>query len=113
MKVVNKTNGILVSSAAARADTFMTRLFGLIPKKSIGPEEALWLEPCTMIHMCFMSFPIDAVFLDRNMRVVRVLENFRPWRFSPYVGSAAGVLERPAGRCRCRVSTGDTLEFVL
>lgn len=111
MKVLNKTRNLQVSGAAARADTFVTRLLGLIPRRSLGPEEGLWLEPCAMIHMCFMSFAIDAVFLDREGRVLRVVRNLRPWRVSPWVLGARGVLELPSGRCAGRVEAGDVLEF--
>lgn len=112
MKVLNKTRNLTVSAEAGRADTFGTRLFGLIPRLSLGPEEGLWLEPCAMIHMCFMRFAIDAVFLDKNLKVLRVIENFRPWRFSPWVYGARGVLELPSGRCAGRVAEGDVLEFL-
>ncbi len=111
MQVFNKTRNLTVSGAAARADTFTTRLLGLIPRKSLGAEEGLWLEPCAMIHTCFMGFPIDAVFLDHEMKVLRVLESFRPWRFSPWVYAARGVLELPAGRSAGRLAAGDVLEF--
>ncbi len=111
MKVFNKTKNLPVSAAAARADTFSTRLFGLIPRRSLGEEEALWLEPCAMIHMCFMSFPIDAAFLDREGRVLRVVSSLKPWRVSPWVPGARGVLELPSGRCAGRVGEGDLLEF--
>ena len=111
MVVFNLTNGIQVSAGAARAETFSSRLFGLIPRRSLGEEEGLWLEPCAMIHMCFMSFPIDAVFLDKDLKVLRVLSDFAPWRFSPWVPGARGVLELPAGRAAGRVAEGDELEF--
>ncbi len=111
MKIFNNTKGLPVSSTAGRADTFTTRLFGLIPRRSLGAEDGLWLEPCAMIHMCFMRFPIDAVFLDRELKVIRVLRNFKPWRFSPWVSGARGVLELPAGRCEGRLEEGDILEF--
>lgn len=64
-----------------------------------------------MIHMCFMKFPIDAVFLDADGRVLRVLANLKPWRFSPWVPGARGVLELPAGRADKLLSEGDVLEF--
>lgn len=112
MKVYNATRRLLVSSEAGRADTFSTRLFGLIPRSGLGEEEGLWLEPCAMIHMCFMRFAIDAVFLGEGGRVLRVLENLKPWRFSPWVPGARGVLELPAGRCAGRLSEGDILEFL-
>jgi hypothetical protein len=111
MIVFNKTKNLAVSGAASRADTFSTRLFGLIPRRSLGAEEGLWLEPCAMIHMCFMGFAIDAVFLDEKMKVLRVLADLKPWRFSPWVCGARGVLELPAGRCLGRVAEEDVLEF--
>jgi len=111
MKVFNKTKGLQVSSGADRAETFSDRLFGLIPRRALGPEEGLWLEPCAMIHMCFMSFPIDAVFLDADLKVLRVLGGLRTWRFSPWVRGARGVLELPAGRAAGRLEEGDLLEF--
>lgn len=111
MLVFNRTKNLDVSRVAARADTFVTRLLGLIPRRSLGKEEGLWLEPCAMIHMCFMRFPIDAVFLDRDLKVLRVAAEMRPWSFSPWVYGARGVLELPAGRCAGRVSEGDLLEF--
>ncbi len=112
MEVFNKTRNLKVSAAGARADTFTTRLLGLIPRRSMGEEEGLWLEPCAMIHMCFMRFPIDAVFLDRDLKVLRVLENMKPWSFSPWVYGARGVLELPAGRSSGRLAAGDQLEFL-
>jgi len=111
MKVFNLTRNIVISGSAEKADTFMSRLFGLIPRESLGEEEGLWLEPCSSIHMCFMRFAIDAVFLDKDFRVIRILENFRPWRFSPFVKGSRGVLELPAGRCAGRVGVGDIIEF--
>ncbi|MDA8244447.1 MAG: DUF192 domain-containing protein [Elusimicrobia bacterium] len=111
MRVFNATRKLQVSAFAGRADTFSTRLFGLIPRRFLGEDEGLWLEPCAMIHMCFMRFPIDAVFLDKDLKVLRVIDGLRPWRVSPWVFGARGVLELPAGRCRGRVEEGDVLEF--
>ena len=111
MIVFNNTLSSPVSSSVLRADTFSARLFGLIPRRSLGAEEGLWLEPCAMIHMCFMNFPIDAVFLGKDLKVLQVLEKFRPWRFSPWVYGARGVLELPAGRAAGRLKAGDFLEF--
>jgi hypothetical protein len=65
-----------------------------------------------MIHMCFMRFPIDAVFLDGNLKVLRVLRDLNPWHFSPWVLGTRGVLELPAGRCEGRLEEGDILEFI-
>jgi hypothetical protein len=63
-----------------------------------------------MIHTCFMSFPIDAVFLDAGLKVVRVCPALKPWRFSPWVAGAKSVLELAAGRA-AGLAPGDQLEF--
>lgn len=111
MRVINKTRDLTVSGDVSRGDTFLTRLLGLIPRARLGEEEGLWLEPCAMIHMCFMRFPIDAVFLGEDLKVLRVLPGLRPWAFSPWVPGARGVLELPAGRAGGRLEAGDQLAF--
>jgi uncharacterized membrane protein (UPF0127 family) len=75
------------------------------------PEEGLWIVPCPMIHTLFMRFPIDVLFLDRDLRVRRVIENLKPWRLSPWVFSAYSCLELPGGKLDGSVSEGDVLEI--
>ena len=77
----------------------------------MAPEEGLWIVPCPMIHTFFMKFAIDVLFLDRELRVVRVLEELRPWRLSPWVFRAHSVLELAAGRLQGTVRVGDCLEL--
>lgn len=104
-----KSDGLVIADKAEKAVTFKTRLLGLIPRRSLAPGEALWLEPCTGIHTCFMSFAIDAVFLDRDLRVLRVERDMRPWRLSAFEDGARGVLELPSGGAE-KLSEGDVLE---
>lgn len=111
MKAVNLNTGKNVSTQVVRADTFMSRFLGLMPRKTMGEEEGLLLSPCNSIHMFFMSFAIDAVFLDKDCNVLRIFENLKPWRITPFIKNAESVLELPAGRCKGRVSVGDRLEF--
>jgi len=111
MLVFNKTKDLTLVSGMRKADTFVTRLLGLIPRKSLGPEEGLWLEPCAMIHTCFMSFPIDAVFLDPGLKVVKVCRGLKPWRFSPWARGAKSVMELSSGTSAGRAEAGDILEI--
>jgi hypothetical protein len=66
-------------------------------RASLPAGEGLWIEPCNSIHMFFMRFAIDAVFLDRDNRVKRVVRDLKPWRVSPIVFGARTVVELPAG----------------
>ncbi|MEI7482419.1 MAG: DUF192 domain-containing protein [Elusimicrobiota bacterium] len=106
----NKTRNAAAAARVLKADTFSSRLFGLIPRKTLEPEEGLWLDPCAMIHTCFMSFPIDAVFLDAGLKVVKVVPSLKPWRFSPWVYGAKSVLELAPGRASAVLAEGDFLE---
>ncbi|MDQ7773733.1 MAG: DUF192 domain-containing protein [Elusimicrobiales bacterium] len=104
-----KSDGLVIADRAEKAETFRTRLLGLIPRKSLAAGEGLWLEPCTGIHTCFMSFPIDAVFLDRDLKVLRMERCMRPWRLSAFVEDARSVLELPSGGA-AGLAEGDELE---
>jgi uncharacterized membrane protein (UPF0127 family) len=62
--------------------------------------------------MWFMRFPIDAVFIDRERRVVRVAERIPPWRLAIAARGARDVLELPAGAAaRSGTQAGDELVF--
>ena len=76
---------------------------GLMGRKSLPAGHALWLPGDNGIHMFFMRFAIDAVFLgkpgpDGAAAVVAAKRGLRPWTgMVPLVRGAAGVLELPAG----------------
>jgi len=107
--VVRKEDGTVVCERCVVADSAWSRTKGLLGRPSLPEEEGILLRPAGSIHMFFMRFAIDAVFLDREMRVLRVAADLQPWRMAGKRG-AKMVLELPAGRCeRAGVSTGDGL----
>lgn len=111
-RILNATRETVVAAAAAEAETFVSRFVGLMGRKDLATGEALHIEPCNSIHMFFMRFPIDAVFLDRDRRVVRRIDVIRPWRISPIVKGARSVLELPAGTAEAsQTQEGDQLRF--
>ncbi len=62
--------------------------------------------------MWLMRFPIDAVFVDRTGRVVRVAERIGPWRAMIAARGASDVLELPAGTAAATsTQAGDELVF--
>ena len=96
-----------------RADTFVSRLVGLLGRDGLMDNEALWISPCKGIHTMGMTFPIDVVFLGRDMKVVALRENIAPWRATRFFKSATSVLELPAGAIRRGgVAVGDQMGFV-
>lgn len=78
------------------ADTFLTRLRGLLGRPALGEGEGMLIRPANSIHTWFMRSVIDAVFLDRDLVVVHVAADVKPWRFAARRGSRS-VLEVSAG----------------
>jgi uncharacterized membrane protein (UPF0127 family) len=80
-----------------RADSFSSRFKGLMFRKEPLKDEALWLLSCNSIHMFFMRFPIDVIFLDKQLCIVKTVEDIRPWSLVLPVRGAHSCLELPVG----------------
>lgn len=83
----------------AVADSPWTRMVGLLAHRALPGDEGLWLSPAWSIHTWFMRFPIDVVFVDRDDRVLRIVEALGPWRLASQ-RKAHAVIELAAGRAR-------------
>ena len=84
---------------------------GLLGRSELPAGEGLLLKPCGSVHMFFMRFPIDAVFLDRELSVVGVVPGLRPWRMAGRRG-AKMTLELAAGEAaRHRIEPGERLRL--
>jgi uncharacterized membrane protein (UPF0127 family) len=78
------------------ADRPLTRMRGLLGRTELPRGEGILLRPCGSIHTFFMRFSIDAVFVDRDGKVVGVERELKPWRTARHRGAKA-VLELAAG----------------
>lgn len=107
--IVNLTSGQRVCISEV-ADRPLRRLRGLMGRRGLPAGEGLLVSPAPAIHTAFMRFPIDALFLDRDLRVLRVVEQLHPWRMASR-RHARSVLELSAGECARRgIGVGDRLE---
>jgi uncharacterized protein len=107
--VITNRAGSVVCESCAIADSFTRRLRGLLGRTDLAPGEGLLLRPSGSIHTWFMNFAIDAVFLDRDLRVVHIAGSIPPWR-TARGRSARAVLELAAGEAdRRRIGIGDVL----
>ena len=97
MQAVNGTSGLVLASLLRTALTPWSRARGLLGSKGLRQGEGLLLRPCIGVHTFFMRYPIDVVFLDRNNRVLAMLEGLKPQRISRLVPASRGVIELPAG----------------
>ncbi len=92
--ILNEKNRVLFKNAAMTTH-FFDRLIGLAGKSKIEEDQALCIKPCKSIHMLFMRFSIDVVFLDASGKVIGRIENLKPWRVSGYVKNSKTVIEMP------------------
>lgn len=102
-----------VAERAEVANTFSSRLIGLLGRDGLAPGSALVLKPSALIHTAFMRFPIDVIFLDGRQRVVATATHLQPFRVAWGGWSARMVVELPAGTIeKFKLPVGTTLQFV-
>ena len=110
MQIINQATGQVISPYMTLANTFWSRLKGLLGRSSLGEGESLALLPCSSVHTFFMKFPIDVVFLNPKGSVIHLEENLKPWRCSKLVRQTHMVIELPIGTISSsRIKLGDTL----
>ena len=105
-RLLSKTTGKTVAERLAIADGFWSRLVGLQFHRELAADAGLMLVPCNSVHTCFMRFPLDVVFLDRNGSVLAVRQNLRPWRLALGPRRSHAVVELAGGRGRLTARRG-------
>jgi uncharacterized membrane protein (UPF0127 family) len=101
----NVTRSTALADRLEIAESLWAKFKGLMGRPALDSDAGLWLPDSNGIHMMFMQFPIDAVFLGRPTvadplvrPVVSVHPGLRAWTgLVPFVRGAHGVLELPVG----------------
>src|SRR3982074_138683 len=78
-RAVHERTGQVLAEELEMPHTFVGRGLGLMFRSSLAPGRGMWLIPANGIHMMFMNFAIDAVFLDRKERVKKVYRKLPRW----------------------------------
>jgi uncharacterized protein len=113
LQFFRRATGECVAARVTLANTALGRLRGLIGRRGLEPGEALWLRPSSGVHTFGMRFAIDVIFLDRELRVVKLVENMRPFRMTLPHLRAASVLEMAAhSAAGAGLRVGDQLRAV-
>ena len=108
--LLNASKNKVLAERLKVASNFPDRMKGLLGKKSLAKEEALWIKQCNSIHTFFMQFNIDVVFVDKSLVVKKVLYNLPPWRLILPVWRADSVVEFVGGKLNSKdVEIGDQL----
>ena len=110
MRINNVTRGSVLATDARRADSFVARGRGLMMAPPLPEGGGLVIEPCNSIHMFFMRYPLDIVFLNREGKVVFMYKGIKPWRMGRIVRGGRLAIELPEGAIDgSNTQLGDTI----
>jgi uncharacterized membrane protein (UPF0127 family) len=108
-RVLNQTRGNVVCERTEVAGNPFTRMRGLLGRAGLDQGAGMLFRGESSIHSAFMRFEFDAIFMDRDLRVVKVAERIKPWRALGAKGSA-NILELAGGEIsRLGIAVGDQL----
>ncbi len=65
-----------------KTSNFLERMRGLLGTSGLDPDHGLLISPCSSIHTFAMRYPIDVLFLDRQLTIVRAIASLKPWRMA-------------------------------
>jgi len=114
---MNQTRGTVLCARLENAGGLAGRGRGLLGRDRLEPGTGLLIEngrftPFMWMHMFFMRFAIDIVFLGRGNTVLRINHRLKPWRVSSVVFGARKALELPAGTSdESSTQLGDQIVF--
>jgi uncharacterized membrane protein (UPF0127 family) len=110
--ITNETRRAPLAEHVRVADTFWTRLRGLIGVRKLESGDGLLIKPARQIHTHFMSIPIDVVYVDPEGKVIDCDERIAPWKIGRLRKNSAYVIELPAGEAARRgLAPGDQLRM--
>jgi uncharacterized membrane protein (UPF0127 family) len=108
----NMTRKTILAEAPRSALTFSQKACGLLGKKTMSRQEALFIPGCRSIHTFFMKFDIDVVFVNGDNKALKIVHNLKPFRLLWGPWEAKGVWELQAGALKDRLLPGDTVQMV-
>ena len=113
LKAINKTKDTIIASNVRLANNIITRIIGLLLDSSLSEDFGLLIKPAKQIHAYGMRFTFDAIFIDKNDKVIHLIEKMKPWSSpSKLIWNSKKVLEISAGViAKTNTEIGDIIIF--
>jgi uncharacterized protein len=117
LRALNRSKGTVLCERLEVAESMAAQSRGLLGRDGLASGCGMLFEgsgflPLMWMHMFFMRFAIDIVFLDKSDRVLRINHSLKPWRVSSMVFGARRALElEPGAAARSGTVRGDQLDF--
>lgn len=110
MELVNLTQNYTLAERVITAQSFCQRSIGLLGKRDWAQEKTLWIPRCNSIHTFFMKFAIDAVFVNKDLKVTKIYRNLAPGKITLPDLKATSVFEFSSAHNRlANLKLGDQL----
>lgn len=116
MRLTNRSkNNSEIAANVKFASSFFEKALGLMGRQPLPVGDALFFKgtramPCNSIQTTFMRFSLDVVFLNKDMQVLSVLRDVKPWRMTWPVPGALSAVEMTAGTLADKqIEIGDQL----
>jgi uncharacterized membrane protein (UPF0127 family) len=112
VRIVNQSKGTTLAENARKAANFLERGRGLMMAPPLQEGGGLVLDPCGSIHMFFMRYPLDILFLNKEGRVVFMYKGIKPWRVGRVVRGSQMAVELPVGAIeQSKTEVGDRVSL--
>ena len=106
-KVLNLSKDIILLENVNLADSFFTRLKGLLGKTQLSEGQGIIIKPCNSVHTIGMKFAIDVAFIDNDNVVNHIINDMAPGKTSPIIRKAKYVIEAKSRSFEGRLDLGD------
>lgn len=111
--IKNLTRNRILAKNAKICKSIFSKTFGLM--FSLKRKSLIFIfreEKIIPLHMLFVFYPIDVLFLDKNKKVIEVKENFKSFSFYTPKKKARYITELPKGIIKkSRTKLGDRISF--
>ena len=112
MELINLSQDKRLATNLEVADTFFSRLKGLLGTSALPEGKGLMIKPCDSVHTFGMNYAIDVVFADAEDKVLKLAPDLKPGKVSMCSGGCRYVVELPAGTiARTGTTVGDCLKI--
>lgn len=109
-QVYNVSEDSLLLNNVQLANNFFKRLKGLIGVRALSNNKGLIIRPCKSIHTFGMKINIDVAFIDKNNRVIKIIEDMEQKKLSPIVKGSKYVIEAKAGKFKRTLRVGNEIK---
>lgn len=95
LKIINKRSRLFIGNVKV-ADNVATRIKGLLGRKPLSSFQGLLIKPCKQVHTIGMSYPLSIWYIDKQLKIIKIVDSLEPYRISPYVKDSHLIIEFPS-----------------